>query len=732
MHTDHQPQRASHGEHEMPSGDGADVHGSDHGDMAGDHDMASGHEMPGDHDMAGGHGSGHGDMAADFRRRFWVSLILTAPTLLLSPLIQELLGVKNAWDFSGDSFVLWGFATVIFFYGGWPFLVGIINETRTKTPGMMTLVAVAITVAYVFSSVITFGISGDSFFWETATLIDVMLLGHWLEMRSIMGASRALEALVSLMPSEAHKIDLDGVVVDISVSELQPGDHVSVRPGERVPTDGVVLDGRTSVNEAMLTGESLPVEKSAGLQVIGGSVNGEGAITFEVQRTGEETYLAQVIELVRQAQESRSRTQRLADRAGAWLTLIGIVAGAGTRAGWLIVGMGANFAFQRAVTVIVITCPHALGLAIPLAVSVSTSIAARNGLLIRDRAGFERARDIDTVVFDKTGTLTEGRFGVTAVVPLGSRSEEEILRLAAGLESQSEHPIARGIVDAAQVRGLDHTPVADFQALPGQGAKGNAEGSEVKIVSPGYLREHGLEAESDRVNGLVDGTNTVVYLIVDDFVEGALALGDIVREEARTGVIDLKGMGIRVMMLTGDSADVAQSVAAELGLDDFFAEVLPHEKSAIIREIKQRGLTVAMVGDGVNDAPALTEADVGIAIGAGTDVAIESADVVLVRSDPRDLTTIVQLAQATYRKMIQNLWWATGYNFVAIPLAAGAVFTLGFVMPPAVGAALMSVSTIIVAVNAQLLRRAERSVSRVSDNNTTSSVTQASHADMVH
>ena len=652
-------------------------------------------------------------MVADYRRRFWFSLVLSVPTLLLSPLIQDTLGVDDSWDFSGDSFILWGFATVIFFYGGWPFLTGILTELRSKTPGMMTLIAVAITTAYAYSTVTTFGVSGDAFFWETATLIDVMLLGHWLEMRSIMGASRALEALVSLMPAEAHKVASDGVVVDVPVVELQPGDHVSVRPGERVPTDGVVVDGRTSVNESMLTGESLPVEKTAGLQVIGGSINGEGAITVEIQRVGEETYLAQVIELVRQAQLSRSRTQRLADRAAAWLTAIGITAGVGTLIGWLVAPESVNFAFQRAVTVVVITCPHALGLAIPLAVAVSTSIGARNGLLIRDRAGFERARSIDAVVFDKTGTLTEGRFGVTAVVPLGSRTEEEVLRLAAGLEGQSEHPIARGIVAAAEDRGLKAIPVRDFQAIPGQGASGVADGLEVKIVSPGYLREHGLAADSDQMRSLVDARNTVVYLVIDGSLEGAVALGDLVRSEARMAVNELKETGIQVMMLTGDSEAVARSVASELGLDAFFAEVLPHEKAAKIREIKERGLTVAMVGDGVNDAPALTEADVGIAIGAGTDVAIESADIVLVRSDPGDVATIVRLSRATYRKMIQNLWWAVGYNFLAIPAAAGALFVAGgFVLPPSVGAALMSASTVIVAVNAQLLRRSERKVSR--------------------
>ena len=649
-------------------------------------------------------------MVADFRRRFWVSLVLTAPVLLLAPLVQEALDVEEAWDFTGDSFIQWGFATVVFFYGGWPFLTGIVSELRSRSPGMMTLIAFAITVAYAYSSVVIFGVSGDAFFWETATLIDVMLLGHWLEMRSIMGASRALELLVSLMPSEAHKLGDDGTTVEVPVAGLRPGDRVSIRPGERVPTDGVVVEGRTSVDEAMLTGESRPVEKTIGSPAIGGSINGEGALIVEVQRTGEETYLAQVIELVRQAQESRSRTQRLADRAAFWLTVIGITAGVGTFGGWLIASATANFALQRAVTVVIITCPHALGLAIPLAVAVSTSIAARNGLLIRDRAGFERARSIDAVIFDKTGTLTQGRFGLVAAVPLAARGEEEILQLASSLEGQSEHPVGRGIVDSAQARGLAPLSIDEFRAIPGQGASGRTGGLDLKVVSPGYLREHGLSVDSGAVTGLTDAGHTVVFLLVDDSLEGAFALGDLVREESKAAIRELQGMGISVMMLTGDAEVVARSVAAELQLDDFFAEVLPHQKAEKVREIKQRGLTVAMVGDGVNDAPALTEADVGIAIGAGTDVAMESADVVLVRSDPADVATIVRLSRATYRKMVQNLWWATGYNFIAIPMAAGALFTVGFVMPPAVGAALMSASTVIVAVNAQLLRRAERKV----------------------
>ena len=575
--------------------------------------------------------SHHAYMVADFRLRFWVALILSAPVLLLAPLIQEALDVDESWNFTGDSFLQWGFATVVFFYGGWPFLTGIVSELRSRSPGMMTLIAFAITEAYAYSSAVTFGVSGDPFFWETTTLIDVMLLGHWLEMRSIMGASRALELLVSLMPLEAHKVGGDGTMVDVLVADLRPGDRVSIRPGERVPTDGVVVEGRTSVNESMLTGESRPVEKTVGSSAIGGSINGEGAVTVEVQRTGEETYLAQVIGLVRQAQESRSRTQRLADRAAFWLTVIGITAGVGTFIGWLGASATANFALQRAVTVVIITCPHALGLAIPLAVAVSPSIAARSGLLIRDRAGFERARAIDVVIFDKTGTLTEGRFGLVAAVPLGDRNEEEILRLASSLEGQSEHPIARGIVDAAEAVGLVPVSIDDFRALPGQGATGRANGLDLKAVSPGYLREHGLSTESEAVTELIDAGNTVVFLLVDDSLEGALALGDLVREESKAAIRELQRMGISVMMLTGDAEVVARSVATELQLDDFFAEVLPHQKAAKVREIKQRGLTVAMVGDGVNDAPALTE-----------------ADVVLVRSDPADVATIVRLARATY------------------------------------------------------------------------------------
>ena len=517
-------------------------------------------------------------------------------------------------------------------------------------------------------------------------------------------AAAALEKLVRLMPAEAHVVGEGGAMRDVPVRELRTGDRVLVKPGEKVPTDGTVVEGRSSVNEAMLTGESRPVEKGEGDEVIGGAINGEAAFTFEVKKTGEETYLAQVIELVRQAQESRSRTQDLANRAASWLTTIALSVGGLTLAVWLILGQGFNFALERMVTVMVIACPHALGLAVPLVVAVSTALSASHGLLIRDRSAFERARELQAVIFDKTGTLTEGRFGVTDVIPLADLGEEELLRLAAGLESQSEHPIAAGVVRGAEERGLHYPPPRNFTAIPGKGAEAEVDGRNVKVVSPGYLREHGLEVGDERVRRAAEQGKTVVYVLIDDRPAGALALADVIREESREALARLKEMGIQTMMLTGDAAAVARWVAGELGLDDAFAEVLPHEKSEKVEEVRRRGLTVAMIGDGVNDAPALVASDVGIAIGAGTDVAIESADIVLVRSDPRDVAAIVGLARATYRKMVQNLWWATGYNVIAIPLAAGVLYNLGILLSPAIGAVLMSASTVIVAISARLLR----------------------------
>ncbi len=654
-------------------------------------------------------------MVDDFRRRFWVSLGLTVPVLATSEMLQHILGLRAVLAFPGDQYVEFAFASAVYFYGGRPFLTGLVDELRKRLPGMMTLIALAITVAYAYSALVVFGLPGSVFFWETATLIDIMLLGHWIEMRSVLGASRALEQLVRLLPAEAHRLSADGSIEEVPLAALRPGDRVLVKPGEKIPTDGLVVAGRTSVNQAMLTGESQLVEKGEGDEVIGGALNGESAITIEVRRTGADSYLSQVIELVRKAQETRSRTQDLANRAAMWLTVIAIGGGTVTLVAWLGAGREFSFALERMVTVMVITCPHALGLAVPLVVAVSTALSARNGLLIRDRSAFERARDLDAVVFDKTGTLTEGRFGVTDVVPIAGRTEHDVLRLAAALESRSEHPIALGIVRAATDRGVQYPAPDGFAAIPGKGAQGTVDGAAVKVVSPGYLRDLGLGTwdKGDRIQRLADQGKTVVFVLAEERPVGAIALADIIRKESREALQRLKAMGIKPIMLTGDSAAVARWVAGELDLDDYFAEVLPDEKAAKIEEVKRRGLTVAMVGDGVNDAPALVAADVGIAIGAGTDVAIESADIVLVRSDPRDVPAIVGLARATYRKMVQNLWWATGYNTIAIPLAAGVLVRAGILLSPALGAVLMSVSTVVVALNAQLLGRGRRATSGV-------------------
>ena len=649
----------------------------------------------------GGHHDHHAHMVEDFKRRFWVSLLLTVPILLLSPLIQGVLGIGEALQFPGDLIALWGFSSVVFVYGGWPFLKGIYEELADRKPGMMTLIAVAITTAYVYSSAVVFGLSGSIFFWELATLVDVMLVGHWIEMRSVMGASKALEELAKLMPQTAHRLTEGGDTEEVPLDQLQHGDRVLIRPGEKIPADGDVVDGQSSVNEAMLTGESVPVSKEEGDEVIGGSINGEGSLTVEVQKTGEEGYLSQVIDMVREAQDTKSKTQDLASRAAVWLTAVALGGGALTLFVWTVV-VGADFAYalERTVTVMVIACPHALGLAVPLVVAVSTALSAQNGLLIRDRTAFEMARNLDAVIFDKTGTLTEGRFGVTDTLVFNDMTEEALLRMAAAVESHSEHPIAQGIVAA-----VDDPPAVDqFNSIPGKGAEGRVDGRDVKIVSPGYLRENDIAMSDSRYDTLSGQGKTVVFVLIDDELEGAIALADVIREESKAAVSALKDMGLQAMMLTGDNRQVAQWVAEEIGLDDYFAEVLPDEKADKVREVQARGLTTAMVGDGVNDAPALATADVGIAIGAGTDVAVETADIVLVRSNPKDVTAILRLAQATYRKMVQNLWWAAGYNIFAIPVAAGVLYGWGIVFGPAVGAALMSLSTVIVAINARYLR----------------------------
>lgn len=669
------------------------------------HTMAS-HTPPGGKGHTGMAGHGHRDhhahMVADFRKRFWISLAMTVPVLVLSPMIQAFLNLGETIRFSGDLYVLFVLSSIIFFYGGWPFLKGLFDELGKKQPGMMTLIAIAITTAYGYSSVVVFGLSGKVFFWELATLIDIMLLGHWIEMKSIMGASRALEELARLMPSDAHKLMPDGGVHDVPLDELNVGDRVLIKPGEKIPADGEVADGETSVNEAMLTGESKPVAKTVGAKVIGGSINGEGSITVEVKKTGKDSFLAQVIDLVREAQESKSKTQDLANRAALWLTIIALGGGAITIFIWLAI-MNKDFAFalERMVTVMVITCPHALGLAVPLVVAVSTALAVGNGLLIRNRAAFERGRNIQAIIFDKTGTLTQGKFGVTDTITFSNDIEgKELLKYAASVESRSEHPIAQGIVSSSK----ETFPVEGFKAIPGKGAEGKVGGKEVKVVSPGYLREKGITANDERIKKLSSQGKTVIFIMIDGKLKGAVALADIIRPESKEAISRLKEMGIRCMMLTGDNKQVAQWVADETGLDEYFAEVLPHEKAAKIKEVQSRGLVVAMTGDGVNDAPALAQADVGIAIGAGTDVAVETADIILVRSNPLDAVAIIGLARATYRKMIQNLAWATGYNAFAIPLAAGVLYKWGILLTPAMGAVLMSLSTVIVSINARFLK----------------------------
>lgn len=644
----------------------------------------------------------HRMMILDYRKRFIVSTILTIPILLLDPIIQSLLGYSIV--FLGREYVLFLMASIVYFYGGLPFLKGFVSELRKKTPGMMVLIAIAISTAYLYSVLILTGLPGKPFFWELATLIDIMLLGHWIEMKSILGASRALEEMVKLLPSEAHLLKEDGSIVDVPIEDLVPGNRVVVKPGEKIPVDGVVVDGRTSVNEAMLTGESKPVGKDVGDTVIAGSINGEGSIVVEVQRTGAETYLSQVIDLVKQAQETRSRTQDLANRAAFILTIIALVGGSLTFIIWFFAQYGVSFALERAVTVMVITCPHALGLAVPLVVAVSTSLAAMNGFLIRQRDAFERARELHAVVFDKTGTLTKGEFGVTDIIKLGDKDEKYIISLAAALESKSEHPIALGIVKKAEEMGIKSMTVEDFKALPGRGIEGSVDGKLVKVVSPGFLKEAGLEAYIERVSDVQKQGKTVVFVLEDEHPIGAIALGDLIREESREAVKALKDMGLKVIMLTGDNKSVAEWVTNELGLDEYYAEVLPHEKVDVVKDLQSRGMKVAMVGDGINDAPALIQADVGIAIGAGTDVAIESADIILVRNDPRDVVHIISLAKKTYKKMMQNLAWATGYNAFAIPLAAGVLYNIGIVLSPAAAAVLMSLSTVIVAINARRLK----------------------------
>jgi Cu2+-exporting ATPase len=662
--------------------------------------VVCGGELSEKHRMEGEHV--HSSMIDDLKKRFWISLIITVPILLLSPTIQELVGLGNSFRFTGDLYLLFFLSSIVYFYGGYPFFKGFFNEIKSRTPGMDMLISVAITSAYLYSSAVVFGLMGEVFFWELATLIDIMLIGHWLEMRSVMGASRALEELVKLMPSSAHKIIPDGSTIDVPLNELVVGDQVVIKPGEKVPVDGEIIRGSTSIDESMLTGESEPLFKEIGAEVIGGSINGEGSIKVEIQKTGKDSFLSKVINLVEEAQASKSKTQNLADRFATVLTIIALSGGFITLLVWLgVSNFGFEFALERAVTVMVIACPHALGLAIPLVVAVSTSLSARNGLLIRNRASFERSRDIDAIIFDKTGTLTEGKFGVTDVVPLSSGySENDILKYAASLESYSEHPIAKGVVNSAK----ETLDVEDFKSIPGKGIQGKINTKNVEVVSPGYLKELNIDISNEMVDKLLSEGKTIIFVIIEGELKGAIALADIIREESKEAIKKFKDMGIQCIMITGDRKEVAEWVSKEIGLDKYYAEVLPQEKAEKVREIQSEGLIVAMTGDGINDAPALAQADVGIAIGAGTDVAIEVGDIVLVRSNPIDAVYIIKLAKSTYKKMFENLAWGAGYNIFAIPIAAGVLYSFGILLTPAAGVILMSLSTIIVAFNSRFLK----------------------------
>lgn len=642
----------------------------------------------------------HQMMINDFKKRFWVTLFLTIPILFLSPMIQDFFGYE--FLLPGNPYVLFGLGTIVYFYGGWPFLKGFWSEIKSGAPGIMTLISMAISVAYFYSSATVFGLKGVDFFWELATLIAIMLIGHWIEMKSVLGASKALQLLVSMMPAEAHKV-IGDKIEDIALDKLLKDDIILIKPGEKVPADGIITQGTSYLNESMLTGESKPVKKEVNDKVIGGSVNGNSTINVKVEHTGKDSYLNKVIKMVEDAQKTKSKMQNLSDRAAKWLTYIALAIGFGTLATWLLLGFPFVFALERMVTVMVIACPHALGLAIPLVVAISTAVSAQNGLLIRNRTAFEESRKISALLFDKTGTLTKGDFGVTRIETVDKNfTTEEVLRLASALEQSSEHPIAVGIIKKVKENKVVIPTLEKFKAITGKGVEAIVEGKEVKVVSPGYLRENNMSIPEDAYS---DAAETVVFIVIDNKLVGFIALADEIRPESAEAIRIFKKNNIKVLMATGDNEITAKAVSDKLGLDGYFAEVLPHQKVEIIKDLQAKGEFVAMTGDGVNDAPALAQANVGIAVGSGTDVAAETADIILVNSNPQDIANLILFGKATYNKMIQNLIWATGYNVIAIPLAAGVLYSSGFVLGPAIGAVFMSLSTIIVAINAQLLKR---------------------------
>lgn len=667
---------------------------------------SGGHVSSGEHGGHGGHDKHEGHDPAMFKQKFWISFLLTIPAVLFSPMVQSWFGFS--WVFPGSEYISAVLGVIIFFYGGLVFLKSAKSEIASRKPGMMTLISMAITVSFVYSVLVTTGIVGGmDFWWELATLVTIMLLGHWLEMASVQNAQGALNELAKLLPDEAEVLHGDHHM-KMPVSELKAGDIVLVRPGASVPVDGTIIEGVSKVNEAMLTGESKPVAKTIGMQVIGGTLNTTGALTVKVDKIGGETTLAGIMKLVQDAQQSRSKTQVLADKAAFLLTFVALGVALLTWIGWWIAGAGPDFILERVVTVLVVACPHALGLAIPLVTAISTTLAAKNGLLVRERAALETARTIDVVLFDKTGTLTKGEQGVVDVLTMKGSSKDDVLKWAATAEQKSEHPIARAIVDWAKSENVKPFSAKSFEALAGRGVSVSAEGKEISVGGPRLLEELHIKLSKEfQEQSAKAGTEgkSIVYTILDGKIIGAIVVADVIREESFEAIADLKSMGKRVALLTGDSRGVAEWVARELGIDEVFAEVLPENKADIVKQLQADGSRVAMVGDGVNDAPALTLADVGIAIGAGTDVAVESAGIVLAGNDPRGVAKIMKLSRATYSKMMQNLAWATGYNAIALPLAAGVLAGTGFVLSPAIGAVLMSLSTIVVAINAQLLRR---------------------------
>ncbi len=667
-HSNHNHQHSHHQHHEHASHNG------------GAHDKHAGHHV------------------ADFWKRFIICSIVSVPVLALSHMIQNWLGFQ--FTFQGDKYLLAALSTFIFIYGGFPFLKGLYDEVKDKAIGMMTLIGVAISVAWAYSVAITFGLAGMDFYWEMATLIDIMLIGHYFEMKSVMGASRSLELLVKMMPSTAHHI-MNGQIHDMPVSHLKIGDSVMVKPGEKVPVDGIVLEGESYLDESMLTGESKPVKKEKNSKVIGGAVNGNGSLTIKVESTGKDSYLNKVVKLVEDAQKIKSKTQNFADRAAKVLTFVALGGGFLTLTVWLLLGFPFVFALERMVTVMVISCPHALGLAVPLVVAISTSVSAQKGLLIRNRTAFENARLITTIIFDKTGTLTKGSHQLQQVVVINkSYTENELLRLASGVEQNSEHYISAGLIRKVKELNITIPKSEKFNYLPGKGLEGMVEGKDIKVVGPNYLNEQNISFD-DAKN---DFAGTVVYILIDKSIAGYFTLADQIRDDSFEAIKILKQEGIKNLLLTGDNERVAKKVSDALKMDGFLANVLPHQKLEKVKELQDKGEFVAMTGDGVNDAPALAQADVGIAVGSGTDVAAETADIILVNSNPKDIANLILFGRATYNKMIQNLWWAAGYNIITIPLAAGVLYKWNIMLSPAIGAVLMSLSTIVVAINAQLLK----------------------------